>query len=254
MTRHRPAAGGKVVLAGIAAIGCAALLAACPDPEVQVVEVTAAEHGKTLFSDPTISGAPQSRLSCADCHAASASERGHLSGSSLAGATQRPLFWGGQESSLLRSINQCLYYFMSADAPWEGDEEEAIAIYAYLESLEPVGDPAAQSLTIGAVEEPGDGDPARGEAVYAGGCASCHGAKSTGEGRLIPNAPTLPEETLEAHPDPDYDDEERRLVFIEKIRHGGFYGYGGSMPPFSVEALSDQDLADLLTYLGVPRP
>ncbi len=72
--------------------------------------------------------------------------------------------------------------------------------------------------------------------------------------RLLPNAPILPEETLANHPSPDYTDEDRRLVFVEKTRHGGFLGYGGQMPLFSAEVLSDVDMADLLAYLGVPKP
>jgi len=40
-------------------------------------------------------------------------------------------------------------------------------------------------------------------------------------------------------------------VFTEKIRHGLFLGYGGVMPPFSREVLSDQDVSDLLEALGV---
>ena len=42
-----------------------------------------------------------------------------------------------------------------------------------------------------------------------------------------------------------------RLVFIEKVRHGPFLGYGGTMPPFSMETLSDEGLADLLEALAV---
>jgi thiosulfate dehydrogenase len=41
-------------------------------------------------------------------------------------------------------------------------------------------------------------------------------------------------------------------VFVEKTRHGGFLGYGGTMPPFSLNVLSDEDLADLLTFLRLP--
>ncbi|NUP11052.1 MAG: c-type cytochrome [Polyangiaceae bacterium] len=233
----------------------AGLLAACPDPEVVVVEVTAADHGRDLASDPSIANAAQNRLSCSDCHAETKDEASaHLPGAPLAGATLRPSYWGGQENTLLRSVNNCLYYFMAADAPWDGTEDDAVAIYAYLESLEESGDASAQPFTIGDVVDPGSGDASRGEAVYENGCAFCHGAKTTAAGRLIPYAPTLPEETLADHPDPDYDAEDRRLVFVEKIRHGGFLGYGGTMPPFSLEALSDEDLADLLTYLGVPEP
>ena len=38
-----------------------------------------------------------------------------------------------------------------------------------------------------------------------------------------------------------------RLVVIEKVRHGQFFGVGGNMPLFSREAMSDADLGALLT-------
>lgn len=41
-------------------------------------------------------------------------------------------------------------------------------------------------------------------------------------------------------------------MFVQKVRHGGFLGYGGKMPPYSQEKLTDQDLGDLLELLGVP--
>jgi len=236
-----------------AAFFCAlALLGACPDPELQIVEISAAERGGELFKDATLSGAVQNRLACADCHDSAAVATPGLSGAPLAGVTARARFWGGQENDLLRSINDCLFYFMFADSPWTGEEEEAIQIYAYLESLEAEGDASPQPFTIGPITNPDAGDAARGEAVYASACASCHGARSTAEGRLLATAPTLPEETLANHPDPEYDDVTRRLVFVEKIRHGGFLGYGGQMPPLSLEVLSEEDMADLLTYMGVP--
>jgi thiosulfate dehydrogenase len=40
-------------------------------------------------------------------------------------------------------------------------------------------------------------------------------------------------------------------VFIEKVRHGGFLGYGGDMPPYSLEVLPDATVSDLLEALGV---
>jgi thiosulfate dehydrogenase len=43
----------------------------------------------------------------------------------------------------------------------------------------------------------------------------------------------------------------QRLIFTEKIRHGLFLGYGGTMPPFSSQLLSDAEVSDLLEALGV---
>lgn len=233
---------------GPAVLAWALVLAGCPEPEVIVEQRTAAEHGEVLFGDPSLSNATSNRLSCAHCHAATA--KPGLPGGALAGVTKRTSFWGGQENTLLRAVNACRYYFMLADEPWEGTEPDAVFLYAYLESLE--GDAEPVPFTIAEVVDPGAGDSARGATVYQQACATCHGQKSTGQGRLISNAPILPEDTIAAHPAPEYSEIDRRLVFVEKTRHGGFYGYGGAMPPFSSEVLSDEDLADLLTFLGVP--
>ena len=40
-------------------------------------------------------------------------------------------------------------------------------------------------------------------------------------------------------------------MFVEKVRHGAFLSYTGTMPPFSLEALPDEDLADILSYLDL---
>lgn len=209
---------------------------------------SAVEQGEFLFSRPELSPAPGNELACSDCHAEE--PRPYLSGGSLAGATQRTTFWAGQELTLLGAINHCRYYFMLADEPWTGQEPEARALYAYLESMG--GDGAPASFTIGDVIDPGPGDAGRGKVAYDGACASCHGAKKTGEGKKTPTAPALPDTTLAQHPLGEYTKEEQRLVFVEKTRHGTFFGYGGQMPPLSLEALSDAELADILTYLEVP--
>jgi thiosulfate dehydrogenase len=226
-------------------------LAGCPDPEVVTEQRTAVEHGRDLAADPKVGGANGvNELTCLDCHAESTETAAGLSGGSLAGATTRPSYWAGQELTLLTSINDCRYYFMLSDGPWSGEEEEARAIYAWLESLP--GSGAAVPFTLGQVADPGPGDAAKGKDVYARACASCHGATKTGAGAKLSRAPVLPDETLADHPLGDYTEAERRLVFVEKVRHGTFGGYGGQMPPLSVEVLSDEDLADCLAYMGVP--
>lgn len=241
---------GMAAVFCIAGAGMASLFSGCPDPGVQLVEVSAAEEGRRRFSDADLSDAPGNRLACIDCHADNDDDARFLSGGSLVGVTKRTSFWGGQENTLLRSINDCLNFFMSAGEPWTGEEDEAVNLYAYLESLG--GSEEAVPVTIGDLTDPGMGSAQAGQDAYDRACGNCHGSKSSAAGRLVPNAPTLPDETLANHPDPDYDDVERRLVFVEKVRHGGFLGYGGQMPFFSVETLSDEDLANILTYLGVP--
>ncbi len=236
------------------ALACVAL--ACGDPEIVEVERTAIEHGRDLLRDPTLGGgSSDNRLACATCHAERADgASAFLPGAPLAGATARTGYWGGAEPTLLGAINQCRYYFMFADVPWMGDEVEARAIYAYLASIAD-GDASAQPFTIGEVDALPAGDASRGANVYAAACASCHGDAHTGltGGTLrdVPSAPVLPEQTLAEHPLSEYTPEERRVVFVEKTRHGTFFGYGGQMPPFSIERLSDADLAAVLAHLGL---
>lgn len=240
-----------------AALLCAAGLSGCSgDPETKVVDATAAEHGKALFRDPSIAGNSVNTYACSTCHAAIAGEAGDaiLPGAPLAGAVDRPSYWGGQQGELLGAINDCLYFFMFKDEPWTADEEDAEAMYAYLQSLPADGEAkkAAPFTPVYGLVSPPAGEAARGDEVYGRACASCHGAAHTGAGRIVDRAPALPEETLEAHPLSTYTASERRMVFVEKIRHGGFVGYGGQMPPFSIEQLSEQDIGDLLTFFDAP--
>ena len=239
-----------------AACGLLALFAvACPSSST-VEKKSAVDHGKALFSDPSISGTSYNQMSCATCHDLTPGESGlKKAGAPMVGVLDRPTYWGGQVDTLLGAINACLYYHMLQNDPWLGTEDDAEAIYAFLES-ENAGATAQEkapvSFTIGAVSVPQTGSSANGEKLYNETCAPCHGAKTTGDGRTVKVAPILPEQTLTAHPSPTYTDADRHLIFVEKTRHGGFLGYGGQMPPVSEEVLSDQELADILVYLGVP--
>ncbi len=215
----------------------------------------AAAHGAALFKDPLVSGTSFNHYSCSTCHEARAGDSPNvlMPGAPLAGSISRPSYWGGTELELLRSINHCLYYFMLKDKPWTPEEPNAQAMYAFLESLPQEQTQAIDFTIIYTIENLPSGDAKRGEDEYTKACSSCHGKAHTGKGRLIPQAPIMPEQTLMEHPSPKYNDEDRRLVFIEKVRHGGFVGYGGQMPPFSSETLSDQALGDILSFLGVPE-
>lgn len=237
------------LLAAAGALGCEV------DGETEVVHGTAVDHGAALFNDPGLAGTSFNDYACATCHTVGAAGEGAelRAGADLRGVTGRPSYWGGQELELLRAINDCLYYFMLRDAPLAADDEQAEALYAYLASL-PAGADGAEPVSFTPVRDVEDfpaGDAAAGGALYARACRSCHGLTESGDGRLVAHAPILPQQTLSEHPPPAYSDTDRRLVFVQKVRHGGFYGYGGQMPPFSLEKLSDEDLADLLTYLGL---
>jgi len=235
----------------------AAFALGCGEPAPTIVQGTAADHGKALFSDSTITGTSTNTFSCATCHspAGVASAAGSkLAGAPLAGVTRRPSYWGGMEVDLLPSVNHCLYYFMLASEPWGAEDERAQALYAYLDALPSASaDEAAWPFTVDVeIFALPNGDAEKGRALYGAACGSCHGEAKTGAGRSVPRAPALPDDTLAEHPLDKYTPDERRLVFVQKTRHGGFLGYGGQMPPFSTEVLSDEELGDILGYLGIP--
>ena len=244
----RPRSGAPGVFGALGVLG--ALGAACSAGVASPVQGTAVEHGRAVFEDPGASPSTLNRVACATCHVAEPrDEDGRIfPGATLAGATRRAAFWAGQEDDLLRAVNTCRTYFMGARDPWTRDDEEARVLYAYLDTLPGEARPVPFTV-LQAITDLPPGDRARGAEVYSAACGSCHGAAVSGLGRITERAPLLPQQTLEEH---SYlKPTERRLVFVEKVRHGVFLGYSGTMPPFSVEALSDADLGALLAYLGV---
>jgi thiosulfate dehydrogenase len=223
--RHRPIAIAVVVL-----------VAACNgDGDVEHRTGSAVEHGRALFDDPRSSPSPSNVFACSTCHA---SDADHVRpGNSLAGATMRTSFWGGQRVDLLEAINECRLSFMDAPRPWTKDDDDARAMFAYLASLPGTSD--ALPFDVEVRDPPPGGDPARGADVYARACDLCHGALRDGANRLVPFAPILP-----VTPAGD------RAFYVRRVRRGAFASASGSMPPFSHEALSDDDLSALLAYLG----
>ena len=209
------------------------------------------DRGRALFETGALSSSAVNAFSCTTCHDGSAlgSPVRLKAGAPLAGVTERPSFWGGQENDLLLSVDVCLQKFMGAPEPLVRADPNANALYAYLLSLEP-GDPNPFPFSVvGPIANVPRGDAEAGQRVFDRACAQCHGALHSGAGRLGPYIPVLPDDTLLDHA--EYGAFSQRLIFIEKIRHGVFFDYGGAMPPFSRELMSDSDLADLLEALGL---
>ncbi len=211
-------------------------------------------YGKQLFSDATVSTAASNKFSCSTCHAVSASDTRPLPGYSLVDVTVRPSWWGGNVPLLLDAMNQCVTDFMGG-RPLAASDEKGRAIFVYLESLAQHASAPAKTLTVvqNIVDVP-SGDATMGKAIWNQSCGNCHGAPGTGAGRLADYASIVPNDSIAAHgTDPTTG---ARPVVIEKVRHGKYFMVGGFMPLFSLEALSDAQLGDVLAYLetfGLPR-
>lgn len=220
----------------------------------------AVDRGAQLFQSRELSSSDANIYTCATCHdiasgqqstqqSASAASATIKPGALLAGVTRRPSFWGGMESDLLDAVDDCRGLFMFDRDALGRNDASAVALYAFLVSLQP-GDAAPVPFTVPAnIADVPRGDAGRGQSLFANACGGCHGQMHTGAGRLSSIAPILPEDTIASHT--GYDADTLRLIFIEKARHGGFYGYSGVMPPFSKEVLSDTALGDILEAFGV---
>jgi thiosulfate dehydrogenase len=214
---------------------------------------SASERGEALFSDSALSSAASNPFSCATCHDVTPTPTRLAPGYSLYDVVHRPSYWGGPVTNLLQAVNLCLVDFMRGRA-LSPDEVDGRALLAYLERLSP--SPASPALPLTVVRDIADvpsGDPQQGEAFYAQACGNCHGAPHTGDGRLSDRVSIIPDETIANHgTDPRTG---ARLILIEKVRHGRYFGVFGNMPPFSLEALPDQTLGAILGYLegfGLP--
>jgi thiosulfate dehydrogenase len=215
--------------------------------------ISAHDYGKELFDDPSVSAAASNNFRCATCHERVAAPTHLRPGYTLWDVTRRPTWWGGFELSLLDSINQCVVNFMRGQ-PLAAGDDKARSLLVYLESLSPDADAPAWPITIVQnIVDVASGDPQLGQQLYTDGCANCHGAAHTGQGRIETAASLVPDDSIAAHGTSPTTG--ARPVVIEKTRHGKFFMVGGNMAPYSLEALSDAQLGAILGYLekfGLP--
>lgn len=210
-----------------------------------------AEIGEALASSPDLSRSAFNPLSCTDCHAVEPGDERILPGYSLAGTFHRPSFWGGTIPDLKGAVDFCLVYFMKGD-PLDPADFDARSLYRYLHSIGGRGSREAQPFTVVSRidSRPPAGDVVRGEEVHRLACQSCHGEAGSGAGRLVKDAPILPDQAR-AEAERLFPTFDPALVFVEKVRHGRFFSVGGTMPLYSLEALSDEDLGALLGFYGL---
>lgn len=222
------------------------VLPGCPAEEVPAVE-----RGRELMFDSDVSPSGLNHFACATCHVVdSTPARLRYAGYSLLGVAKRRTFYGGAEDRLLDAVNFCIVQYMRGVALTETDPDGR-AIYEYLLSISP-GDPVdgiPWTLVHSIPELEGGGDAANGKRVYDAMCLECHGALHSGKGRREPKATILPDEAMEIYRTM-FPGVKPRTIVTEKLRHGGFFGIGGQMPPNGAEVLSDAEILDLFAYIG----
>jgi thiosulfate dehydrogenase len=225
-------------------------LAACES------EQSGVDYGAELFGRRDgLSASDMNAFSCADCHRTTAApEAGDdriVPGAPLYGVAARERWWGGQALSLLEAVDTCVVYFMRGQ-PLDPESDKARALHEYLDSITPPGSPTdVLPMTVVENIQPIPlGDPTRGAELYRRACRYCHGDVHTGAGNILTRKVILPDVAK------DYDrlfpNVPHGLVVTEVTRHGRFFGVGGTMPFFTTELLSDEQLGDILAFLGLP--
>jgi thiosulfate dehydrogenase len=225
-----------------------AMLGAC-GPAVPAGPIAAARYGEQLFADPTLSTSAFNTVSCATCHSVGSHTQARIdAGANLQESAHRTSWWGGDEPTYLEAVNACLVIFMRAE-PLTSTDEKGRALYEYLASVSPTpSTPPVPFTVVENITSVARGDAKQGAAVWDHACLPCHGEPHTGQGRLSALVSTVPEDSAVFAKQHGATTD---LVVIEKVRHGAFFGVGGTMPPFSAETLSDEQLGQLLAFLGI---
>jgi thiosulfate dehydrogenase len=212
--------------------------------------VPAAQIGAQRFSDTHLSTSPINFFSCSTCHLVQAGQATRIDpGYNLYDTVHRGSWWGGDKTKLLDAVNYCLGEFMGGGA-LKATDDSARELFEYLDQNSPTNPAPALPLTV--VRNVTDlsnlaaaSDKNRGRDVYARSCQKCHGDPHTGNGRLNAKVSIIPEDTVKVFPT------QARAVVVEKVRHGKFFNIGGVMPLYSSESMTDQEIADVLAYIGL---
>ncbi len=229
----------------------ACLLVGCSSAPEDVF--TPERRGEALVDDPRFTNSSFNAFQCTHCHTKT-EPAGKLAGGPLAGAAKRPSFWNGRFYTLFEAVDFCQRQFMRG-LPLDPKAQKTLDLYAYLVSIGDKGPTTARKFELVLeVKDLPRGDAGRGKDVWAKACRLCHGEPHTGVGRLKPlqgDNPfgIVPKDTIEFH-SKDGPTITREVV-IEKIRHGGFLEFAGVMTPFTAEQLSDTEVADVVTFLGL---
>jgi thiosulfate dehydrogenase len=133
--------------------------------------------------------------------------------------------------------------------PLQPTDDSARELFEYLDKNSPTNPAPPLPLTvIRNITDDLSGlaaDANRGRDIYGRSCQKCHGDPHTGNGRLNTKVSIIPEDTVNVFHG------QSRLVVVEKIRHGKFFNIGGVMPLYSTESMTDQEIADILAYIGL---
>ena len=213
---------------------------ACQNDDDTAETTAPTATGQALYESPHTDG---NSYACATCHALAepASDGLIRPGHPIGDASGRTSFKNGAVDSLLASVNSCRTEWMKA-TNYDEDDANWQALKTYLEDQAEGLTSTNISFTISQPpEDLSGGDKDRGNEAFNSTCAVCHGANATGTDQ----GPDLQGTTLTP------------ADIAKRIRTSGpassdVYDSltGGVMPFWSAERLTDQQMIDIIAYLG----
>lgn len=141
---------------------------------------------------------------------------------------------GPGETALIRAANTCIAGFLKAE-PLPASDSKMTALIAYLRSISPSAKVEAITITRQTTLPELDGDPRRGENYYKASCTLCHRADGSAPELAYQAATSLAAVKIRGLQSP--------LGVAPEIVE-----WKAPMPFFSLERLSDQKAADILSY------
>ncbi len=184
-----------------------------------------------------------SEYSCIYCHAnfdEAKLDDGYLRpGHSLWDSAARRSYYNGAYSGagdtpLTRAVNTCAVGFLKTK-PLAASDQRLQNLLAYLRSITPDTNVEPISITRAESIPTLDGDPRRGEMIYNAACILCHREKGSAPALAFKSQSDYVAIKIRGLETPD-----------EAVHE--IFGWNTSMPFFSMERLSDQQVADIVSY------
>ncbi len=205
-------------------------------------EDPAVGRGREVYLAPSEN--PRNAFACSTCHPVEESDL-RFAASSLHDALRRPHYKLAKVENFIDAANTCRVHWMETFA-WTTEDAAFQDLVAYLESISPDGDapPVVYTIKPPVTFGPSDGDAQAGCELFHRSCVVCHGPGAVGS-ELGPSLVAFPlsEGFIRA---------KVRLSGPDQSVYEGLAG-DGTMPFWSEERLSDEELEDLVAYiLGEP--
>lgn len=229
-------------------------LSATPTPTPFRGDPVMLAEGKMLFENAH-RGRNGNGFSCIICHDTGVDGESGIkrAGHTMMNAFNRPSWKNGNVNNLLEAVNTCLSDWMNADTLSE-DDLLWDALETYIRSISP--DPNSKPISIQIVSPPNPptgGNYERGAAIIQSlACIDCHGrdlrgVMDEGGGLLAPYLVSRPEIPL----DHEYITAKIRLSGSNQSGSYEDLTYGGNMPFWGANRISDQDVRDIAEYIAV---